>query len=164
MFKCMLIKRKLYDYLEGDLREKQRCQVKQHLDVCSSCRARFNQAAELIKAAADKTIPSLSQRFWDDFRVGLDDKLNRRLVAPFKFKPVRAWNLKPVMALALILMFILGGGIYKHYSKSYFYADVDAQLIAEAVLLAELDPGSDLNIDDDGILNYLDQLSNPGAL
>ncbi len=164
MFKCMFIKRKLYDYLEGDLRENERSQVKQHLDACSFCRARFNQAAELIKAAADKTIPSLSQRFWDDFRVGLDDRLNRRLVSPFKFKPVRAWNLKPVLALALILMFISAGGIYKHYSKSYFYADADAQLIDEAVLLAELDPGSGLDIDDDGMLNYLGQLSAPGAL
>lgn len=159
MFKCMFIKRKLYDYLEGGLREKERSRVKEHLDACNLCRRRFNQTAKLIEAAADKTLPSLSPRFWHDFRVELDEKLNRRLVTPFKFEPLVARSLKPALVLALILMFILGGSLYKHYSKSYFYADADAQLIDDATLLDEVDPESGLNSDEDVYLHYLDQIS-----
>ena len=136
MLKCQIIKRKLYDYVAGELSESERLRTENHLKECKSCSRKLSQIRTIIEVSQQQEV-SPSAEFWHDFSTGLDRKLNKRLVPKFgsriSTKPV------PVFAYAALLVFILIGGFYIYRTQvgpklSY----EDEALIEEVVTMEQL--------------------------
>ncbi len=148
MFKCIFIKRKLYDYLDNSLCEPEKNGVERHLKTCSACQDRLNKMADLLALAKQKVMPEFSKDFWHNFHVGLDEKLNARLVSPLIFKPNLSWRLAPALALSLVLVSVLTGSFYFYY-KSHFLSKSDLALIDEVSLLEEVMPEAGFDTEED---------------
>lgn len=159
MFKCILIRRKLYDYLDDSLSERERASVKEHLKSCSVCRKRLEQMGVLLNLAKSRKTPQPKQDFWHNFKIELDRKLNSRLVPPFDFRPNLSYRLKPVLVLTLVSVIILVTGLSMYfYSKPIHLAQSDSSIVDEIDLLEELDTEISLNHDENAYMDELDLL------
>ncbi len=161
MFKCFFIKRKLYSYLDDALSPEGLESVKKHLNNCSSCRVKLEKMEGLVKAAQSIQAPQLNNEAWHDFKVDLDRKLNARLVPEFKLKRGLSYQLRPVLVYASVLIFVFGLWVYKVKINStkanimYAYDDI----LNNIDLLDELDPGLNLNHDEDAYIEEINLLS-----
>lgn len=147
MLKCLLIKRKLYDYLNHNLSDIDKIKVGRHLDSCDKCKVRLNRMKSILDLALQKEAPQPTDEFWHSFRVDLDRKLNAQLVSPLTFERKLGYRLRPVFAYTLVLIFVLTMGIYfsKKTPTSYIFAQKDDTLVDEIVMLDELSEGAELN-------------------
>lgn len=156
MFKCIFIKRKLYDYLDNSLSEKERIKVKEHLEICPVCQKRLNQMSDLIGLVKNKSLPQPSEDFWHNFGIELDKKLNTRLIPPFNFKPNLSYRLKPALVLPLVSIVILALSLYLYfYGRSPFINRSDLALVDEISLLEEVNPELSLNHAEDAYIEEL---------
>lgn len=156
MLKCLFIRKKLYDYFDNCLSDIDRIKVKAHLDSCGKCRENLEQIRNIIDLAAQKKTPCPSEEFWHNFKVGLDRKLNQKLVPKFAFGGRLIFNLKPAFAYALALVFILVIGsriTNKDYRFVRMFAQSDEELVEEMALLDEVDQTQDLTQDKDSSYN-----------
>lgn len=161
MLKCIIMKRKLYDYLENNLSEIEGLKVKKHLDVCQNCRMRSNQIKTVLDYASAKNTPQPNKEFWHDFKTDLDRKLNAALLRPLTLKPKPKFLLRPAFAYAMVLTFFLAaiGSLYKfHPSPLLQLAQNDEELVSQAADLDELTETSELNHDEDAYLEEIDLL------
>lgn len=178
MLKCILMKRKLYDYADDGLSETAKLKVKNHLDACHNCRERLSRIKAILDFSGQKNIPQPKEEFWHNFKIDLDRKLNDRLVGPLTplettgqpqkikrfltgltLKPARRFYLKPAFAYAALLVFFLA--IASSLSKFPHLALLqlaqnDDELAEEAIALDELGEAAELNYDEDAYLEEVD--------
>jgi hypothetical protein len=166
MWKCLFIKRKLYDYLENSLSEIERIKVEKHLKTCNRCQDNLSQLKVVIDLAAKKKTPQPDSDFWHDFRIDLDRKINERLVPPIKAEYKLRYLPKPVFVYVSILIFILviglGSYFYKNLNSNFIrIAQQDKNLIEEILTLDELEDNTlelndnaDLEMDLEEIILY----------
>ncbi|OGX25009.1 MAG: hypothetical protein A3J51_02415 [Omnitrophica WOR_2 bacterium RIFCSPHIGHO2_02_FULL_45_21] len=159
MLKCILIKRKLYDYLDDSLSETAKLKVKNHLDACHNCREQLSQIKTILDLAGQKNIPQPKGEFWHNFKIDLDRKLNDRLVGPLSLKPLPRFSLKPALAYAVLSVFFLAiaASLYKFpHPAALRLAQNDDELIEEAIALDELGEALELDHDEDAYLEEVD--------
>lgn len=168
MFKCIFIKKKLYDYLDSCLSQADRTRVEKHLAICPDCDRLLGRMSRVIELAKNKKIPEPQEAFWYDFKTGLDRKLNARLLPEFDFKPKLKINLRPAFAYASVLILILAMGTYFYTQKKPLqFSQSDADLVNELELLEEVSQDTALNhdekayIDEINLLYQLDLLNTP---
>lgn len=137
MFKCLMIEKKLYEYLNNTLSEEERLNVKKHLDGCALCRAKLDQMVQLIDAVQSKAAPSPSKEFWHTFKAELDQKLNARLVPPLKSQPSWRHTLKPVFAVISVVIIVFGLYLSFH-SRAVYLGKEEMSLIEELSILDEV--------------------------
>lgn len=149
MLKCLLLRRKLYDYSDNSLSDIDKIRVKEHLDVCNKCQDTLEQIKNLLDLAAQKNIPQPSEEFWHNFKIELDRKLNQKLVPQFTLRRRCSYSLKPALAytLALIFILVIGSQINKNYRSIGLIAQTDEELVDEMELLDELEQTPELNQD-----------------
>jgi hypothetical protein len=159
MLNCFFMKRKLYEYLDGGLSDKQKAGVKKHLEKCVSCSRLLNEMKSIFDLAPKGEI-NPSQNFWDNFKIGLDRKLNDALLSPLSAKPGVSRQLKPVLAYAIILtlFFTAGGYFYRIFSSKHAALLAEQELVEEVLLLDEVDSASELNHSEDAYIEELDIL------
>ena len=159
MLKCILMKRKLYDYADDGLPETAKLKVKNHLDACHNCRERLSQIKAILDFSGPKNIPQPKEEFWHNFKIDLDRKLNDTLVGPFTFKPLPRFWLKPALAYAVLSVFFLAiaASLYKFpHPAALRLAQNDDELIEEAIALDELGEALELDHDEDAYLEEVD--------
>lgn len=158
MFKCMFIRRKLYDYLDGSLSEMDKIAVGEHLDVCDNCRVRFGQMKNIVELAGQKSKPEPDEKFWHNFRIGLDRKLNEALIPPVKTERRMSFGLKPAFAYVAMLVVVLsiGAYLYKFPYRTQVRATQEEELVKEALLLDDLGGSFRLNGEEDAYLEEID--------
>ncbi len=165
MFKCYLIKNKLYSYLDNTLGQKELIFVKKHLNDCPACRSRLGKMENLIKYAKSAQPPELDSGSWHDFKIDLDRKLNARLVPEFKLKRSLSYQLRPVLVYASILVFMFGLWVYK--AQVRYTISEDAHLydtiVDESNLVDELAPEMNLNHDEDAYIDEINLLMQLGG-
>lgn len=158
MFKCLFMKRKLYDYLNNGLSDVDKIKVESHIEICVVCRERLGQIRDIIELAAQRRAPEPSEEFWHNFKTDLDRRLNQRLVSPFDPKRKSSYFSKPVLAYALVLLFFvaIGSLLYKNYSSFRLSMIRDDVLVNEVVALEELGQSPVSNHDKD---TYMDDIN-----
>lgn len=178
MLKCILIRRKLYDYLENSLSEIAKLKVENHLHACHNCGERLGQIKAVLDFTGQKNIPQPKEEFWHNFKIDLDRKLNDALVSSltpletaersykrkvsltgFTLKPLPRFYLKPALTYAVLLVFFLAiaASLYKFpHPASLRLTRNDDALAEEAIALDELGEASELNHDEDAYLEEID--------
>lgn len=156
MFRCFLIRKRLYEYLEHNLSDIDNRRVKSHLQICEACQNRFNQMNVLLELARAKKTPQIQEDFWHDFNTGLDKKLNAVLVPEFRTMPSLKFQFKPLLVYVSVSVFVLAvTAALSFHSKTKIIGNSEAALIDEISLLDELtdDPILSGNIED-----YLEEI------
>lgn len=159
MLKCFFTRRKLYDYLDNTLCLSDSAKVKRHLDVCPDCRKKLGGLVDLLELAKNKKSPQVPDGFWHSFKVGLDQKLNQRLIPEFNFKAASARKLNTVWAFSLASLCILVISVslfFNLHTRPLLLTQSEAELAEEAILLDELDSAVELNHNEDAYLDELD--------
>jgi len=159
MFKCFMIEKKLYEYMDNTQSPEERLKVEKHLGKCADCRIKFDQMAQVIDAAKSKAAPSPSKEFWHSFKAELDQKLNARLVPPLKPQPSWRHTLKPAFAV-LSVVIVVSGLYFSFYGLRPNYLDKeDLSLIEELIILDEVSSQPYLNHNEDAYIEefYLQQ-------
>lgn len=157
MLKCLFMKRKLYDYADNNLSDLDKIKVGSHLDVCAGCRERLEQIKSIIELAAQKISPEPSEEFWHDFKTGLDRKLNQRLTSPLVIGHPLKFSFNPVLAYALVLVFVvaIGSIFYNSYHYSRLSSVNDDVLANDVVVLEEVSQTPVLSHDKD---SYIEEI------
>lgn len=157
MLKCLLLRRKFYDYLDNNLSELNKIKLKRHLEVCNNCSQKLSQLKSILDLAAKKEPPKPNQEFWHNFKIDLDRKLNQRLIPPLVFERRLTYRLRPVLtyALALVLILVIGSYFYKNYSSFISLAQEDEALVDDIFLLDEIGEAPNLNRDEDAYINEI---------
>ncbi len=158
MLRCLLIKRKLYDYLEGSLSQIQKIKVKSHLEVCSRCKEELYQLKNILDTASIRKIPQPSVEFWHNFKVDLDRNLNEKLMGSQEVRLKPRYYLKPAFAYILVLIFtlVVGNYLWKRPFVSLKLAAQNEARIDEMESLDEEIETPELNQSEDG---YIDELN-----
>ena len=158
MFRCIFIKRKLYDYLDNGLSETDKVEVKGHLDGCNKCSQHLGRLKNILDAASERKAPWPNTEFWHNFRIELDRKLNEKLVGPVTLKPRLSYRLKPAFTCALTLIFILalGNYFYKNRTSPHLRVTQDEGLVDELDALDDVDETAAFDSSGD---SYMDELS-----
>lgn len=158
MLKCLLLKRKLYDYLENCLSDLDMGKVEGHLKTCNKCRQSLSRIKNILDLASQNQTPQPNVEFWHNFKIDLDRKLNARLVPEIKLERRLSYRLRPVFAYATILIFMLfaGGYFYKNSPSALRYTEENTDLVDDTELLDELDEEANLNHSEDA---YLDEIN-----
>jgi|GEM_PF-1008207 len=75
---CFFAKRKLLDFAEGDISERQAVQVRVHLESCPVCRGRLAEIRRGLQAVGLHREAQMSDDFWKKFDAGLQKKIFER--------------------------------------------------------------------------------------
>lgn len=169
MFTCSRIRKRFYEYLEGNLVITEKVKVETHLKKCIPCSKGLLQTKKLFKLLPKREIPKPSEEFWRRFDIELKRKISS-VTEPeakrYMLKPVKSilpgLNLKPAFALALVLIFILvvGFSIGRFRSERIRLAQSERRLSAEELLMEEvylLDELSSEDIEDLEIEDLTDE-------
>jgi len=106
--KCEQAKRKLVAYLDGELRERERLQIKKHLSQCAACRGeadRLQKTARFLKAQ-EHVMPRVDfeTRLWERIQRVEDRQLSPQVV----FERLGRAIVPVAVALSLIVGIIVG--------------------------------------------------------
>lgn len=143
MFDCIFIKKKLYDYQDNSLSDRERFKVKAHLERCTDCSGILQGMRNVVRTAEDKTIPMPSEDFWRHFKIGLDEKLNERLVKPTGFSFAAQYRLKPVLIPSLVALVLVFSSFW-YFNRGKLVNRVEMALVNEIALWEELSPGTSM--------------------
>lgn len=159
MIRCLLMKKKLYEYLDGGLTLTERLKVETHVAACSKCRTRLQELKNILAQVAQQPVLQPHADFWHNFKIDLDRKLNARLTPEFSFERRLRYQLRPAAAYASILIFVLIIGLYFLKGPSLFqpWAKDDESLIEEALALDEA--GEELVAPQDDENAYVDEIN-----
>lgn len=164
MFKCIFVKKKLYDYLDGSLSEKAKDMVKNHLQVCVACKEKTEQMKLVLSLAKDKSVVHPTEEFWHTFTTGLDQKLNERLVPPYNLKPALGLRFKPALAASLVSIFLIVMSVSLHlYNRQQLFNRSVSALVEEITSFEEVSQeivssnGEDVALEDIYLFYHLDQ-------
>lgn len=102
---CKEVRKKLLNYLEGDVSLKDRKEIKKHLRVCRECNKEMENLRRLFEILDKETIPEPGDRFWRELPKRIDIKLNRRTK-----------RLRKLMAIAASIIIIIGGLLVFRYT------------------------------------------------
>jgi hypothetical protein len=157
MFGCIFLKRKLYDYLEDDLPEAEAAKLKKHVQACPTCQKRMLEISRLLAMAKTKNMPEVSDDFWHDFSIKLDERLNAQLVPELKTKALAKYRPQPVFAFAsVMIVFLLASALFYFLHRPVFFSSSEKSLLNDAAVLEELSGEPLLNGSEE---DYLDELT-----
>ncbi len=156
MLRCFFIGRKLYDYLDNTLSEKEKIAVQEHLAVCPRCSRSLSEIGRVIRLVSEMPFPRPGEDFWHKFKSELDDKLNRRLGVFTRNKHTVPVSAKPVFAAMLIVfLFLAVSAFFRFSGKQESPKKSDLLLIKDIRALEEqafdADPESQPTIYIDGL-------------
>ncbi len=141
---CYNVRKRLYDFIEGDLEKKTADGIESHLWFCSKCAEEHERLKGILKLASGKKAPELSDTFWADFDKGLKEKMSaaREMPESYRIRPERpVIGLKPAFALATVLMLLVAVNFYLFGglpTRSRLDAMADERLVNDIVILEEL--------------------------
>jgi anti-sigma factor RsiW len=150
MIRCLLIKRKLYDYFDNSLSEVEHSKIKEHLDTCSGCRNNLMKIKDVVDIARSKRVPHPTEEFWRKFQGELDDKLNEVLVPAYKpgfwgRSRVRSLVFVPAVSLLVLIMAL---------SVQFHQKNSDKALLEELNVLEEVSSAVDFS---NGLEFYIEE-------
>ena len=166
---CFRIKRKLYEFSQGNLNSVEAEKIETHLAKCAKCAQEYSRMRKVLNLASEKKGPQLSSQFWANFGRELEEKLAKERVLPEKIKLKPQYlprvNLRPVFAVATVFILLMATSFYLFGglpTKARLTALADERLVNDIELLEEItnefltpdDPDSLLNE-----LNLLEELS-----
>ncbi|MBL7070170.1 MAG: zf-HC2 domain-containing protein [Candidatus Omnitrophica bacterium] len=146
MLRCLFIKRKLYDFVAGELGLKEKAALSRHLQVCSGCRRKAGELKTVFSLAAKREkLPLPDEAFWGKFQVELNKRLDQETGAEFAPEPEarrqmrHSYLFRPVLAYAsvLLLMMVTVFSLYRYYQPK-IHAYQDQQIVEEVLFLEEL--------------------------
>jgi hypothetical protein len=145
MIRCLLIKRKLYDYFDNSLSEIEHAQIKKHLDSCPGCRNNLMKIQAVIDIAQAKRVPHPTEEFWRKFQGELDERLNQELVPAYKPGFLRRFHMRSVVFVPAVslLVLIMALSIQFHHNKSAH--SFHQALLDEMNVLEEVSPAVDFS-------------------
>jgi anti-sigma factor RsiW len=144
MFRCFFIEKKLYEYLDNTLSEKETIALREHLEVCPRCARSLSEIARVIRWASEIPVPRPGEDFWHNFKAELNYKLNQRSGVSVRNKHVSISRAKLVLAAAFILIVVLAAGALLRFSgKQEAGKDPDMLLIKDIRALEEITFDSD---------------------
>lgn len=166
---CFLIKRKLYEFLEGNLNSTEAEKIKTHLARCAKCAQEYSRMRQVLALASQKKTPELSSQFWANFDQELEEKLDKRKALPqeIKLRPyyLPRFSLKPAFAVATVFVLLMAISFYLFGglpTKARLTALSDERLVNDIEILEEL-IGESVVLDNEDYLlnelNLLDELS-----
>ncbi|MCP4649809.1 MAG: hypothetical protein GY853_07005 [PVC group bacterium] len=152
MLACYFLKKKLYEYVEGELTSQEKKEIGRHLTDCAGCRKRVAEIKKIINAVEKKEKLFLNEDFWRKFDERLDVQksaktpIYKRLVLSGDFYRTRV---ALATAICIILMLI---GINNYLPQP---VSIDEQaLVDTSILLDEMEELC-LNHDEEG---YIDEI------
>ncbi len=107
-WRCVLMRRWLPDYPDGELSPFWRRRLEAHLRVCPDCRAELAELREVVRTWREHPLPEPEPGFWEAFDRELHLKLaqvNQRTPEPEPRRP-RLPYLLGASALAVLLLFV----------------------------------------------------------
>ncbi|MBP7216252.1 MAG: zf-HC2 domain-containing protein [Candidatus Omnitrophica bacterium] len=139
MITCFLLKRKLYDFVEDSLSEKDRSRVQQHIAGCLRCQEKVSQLKHILAAVAKEPAPVGNESFWLNFQHELDEKLTARLLKQQPLPQGALFKLKPAFSFAMVscLVLIIGAILYPRY-QNHLRMVQDQALIQQVVVLEDV--------------------------
>lgn len=140
MFRCFVMRKKIYDYVDNSLGENEKVKVANHLESCAGCRQKAEDIRAIISAVRAGPVPQLSEDFWHGFQAELDYKLNRRVVPTLEERRAVSRRLRPVFAFTMVSLLILffSVGLFYRSKPLPMLAIEDATLIEEINTLEEV--------------------------
>lgn len=108
--KCNDIKNNLVDFATGKIESRE---IKEHLEVCESCRAEFLEIKSLVSVLGDYSFEEPSEFYWSNFLPRVRSKIAKRTndAGVFALKPV---FLAP--SLSAVIIGLLFGLIFSNIS------------------------------------------------
>ena len=162
---CFRIKRKLYEFLEGNLSPAEAEKIKIHLARCAKCAQEYKQMRQVLSLVSQKKVPQPSAEFWAKFDQELEEKLAKERVLPqeIKLRPqyLPRMSLRPAFALATVfallisLSFYLFGGLP---TKGRLTALNDERLVNDLEIIEDLTDGFVILDDADFLVDELSLL------
>lgn len=158
---CFRIKRKLYEFLEGNLNSAETEKIKTHLARCAKCAQEYSRMRKVLSLASEKKTPQLSSQFWTIFDRELEEKLSKERVLPeeIKLRPqyLPRVSLRPVFAVATVFILLMAISFYLFGglpTKGRLAALADERLVNEIEALEEIS-GETIVFDYKDLLNEL---------
>ena len=158
---CFRIKRKLYEFLEGNLNSAEVEKIKTHLARCAKCAQEYSRMGKVLSLASEKKAPQLSSQFWTNFDRELEEKLSKERVLPeeIKLRPqyLPRVSLRPVFAVATVFILLMAISFYLFGglpTKGRLAALADERLVNEIEALEEIS-GETIVFDYKDLLNEL---------
>jgi predicted anti-sigma-YlaC factor YlaD len=157
MFSCGRIRKKFYEYLEGNLVITEKVKIETHLKKCTSCSKELLKTKKLFELLPREENPQPSEEFWMHFDTELKSKISsvtglqpKRYVLKSVKSVFPALNLRPAFSFALALAFLLVVGLTmgRFRSERIKLAQSERQLSEEELLLEELYLLDELSPDD----------------
>jgi len=154
MIRCLLIKRKLYDYFDNSLSEVEHAQIKEHLDICSGCRNNLMKIKNVVDIARSKRVPHPTEEFWRKFQGELDDKLNEVLVPAYKPGFWGASRVKSLVFVPAVSLLVLIMAFSVQFHRKNSSERFDKALLEELNVLEEVSPTVDFS---NGLEFYIEE-------
>jgi len=163
MFKCLFLKRKLFDYATGFLETEKSQSIEKHIEQCSKCQKYVKDVQVITSTASSDDKPFFGEVFWRKF----DERLELRLSDEqgvsatdrpwyFKLKPARVFMPRFAFASAIAVCLILL--ILATPLKNYF-KNISEDELYEMAMIMEDTGELGLNHDEDAYIEeYLIQL------
>ena len=154
---CYGIRKRLYDFIQGDLDDRAAGRIKRHLEACRGCAQKEAQLRQILDTAALQEAPRPPADFWKKFDAELDEKLAaaRDKGESYTLKPVPSRvSLKPAFALVAVavVMFAVLLYVYNGLSPQGQIGRLsDEELVVEMVMVEEL-TGEPILLDDQDAL------------
>jgi hypothetical protein len=142
---CFRVKRRLYDFIEGNLKQEVAKRIRLHLQSCLGCTRSYNQLRQLLNLASQKKPPELSSQFWMSFDQELREKLAKERVSSREIKLQPTYlpriSLRPAFALATAVILLIAISLYLFGglpTKERIIALSDERLVNDIEVLEEL--------------------------
>lgn len=117
MVKCKYIKKKLIDYVDGILSEKERDIVEKHIKICKSCHQELSLLEKLPQINYKIEYPPDS--VWDSFLDDLHKRIEHEVYCEYiKQQNQKKWALVSLSAVALIMIIFFVSTLTEYYVLS----------------------------------------------
>lgn len=83
--KCKKVKRKILDYIEGNLNIEEKEEIKNHLVVCKYCQGLYNDFILILNNSKRIEIPKIDENLW---KVKLNSIIEKGEISLRSFKPI----------------------------------------------------------------------------
>lgn len=156
MLSCLVIKKKLYQYVENKLEASEESKVSSHLAKCPSCSRCVQDIKKIFASLKKVEQPFLSEVFWRKFDERLDMRLIEERAKPESFSiklpslPRLRFAGVAVMVTCLFLLVI--SLALNNYLKQKVAVQIQEPELYEAALFLDELEGVSLNHDEEAYL------------
>ena len=106
--KCKIVTEKLIFYLDNEIEEEEREQIKEHLAECNKCNELFNELTSVLEYTKLKEIPEVNPFLYTRIKQKLENYKDDKAEILLSF--IHRLQLQPII-LSFLLIFGLAGGI-----------------------------------------------------